>query len=179
MEKQNDEENLTLPKSAVINLRRVLADLQDNLAALEKFLPRDNFVPAESENGNGSGRAIEGVFDGMQMVGANGEIYAVPANYASKSKLVEGDLLKLTVTPAGAFVFKQIGPIERSRLTGELINREGAENQFDVLAEGKIYHVITASVTFFKGKAGDQAVILTPKNSPSRWAAIENILKST
>ncbi|MBU0671017.1 hypothetical protein KKF29_02555, partial [Patescibacteria group bacterium] len=39
---------------------------------------------------------IEGVFNGQNMVGPDGEIFTIPANYASKSKLVEGDILKLT-----------------------------------------------------------------------------------
>ena len=43
------------------------------------------------------GRIIEGVFDGYQMIGPDGTKYSVPANYSSKSKLVEGDLLKLTI----------------------------------------------------------------------------------
>src|SRR3989344_3463282 len=58
---------------------------------------------------------IEGVFDGQNMVGPDGKLYSVPANYASKSKLVEGDLLKLTISPDGSFIYKQIGPVERER----------------------------------------------------------------
>ncbi|KKU38866.1 MAG: 50S ribosomal protein L7/L12 [Parcubacteria group bacterium GW2011_GWA2_46_39] len=54
---------------------------------------------------------IEGVFDGQNMVGPDGKLYSVPANYASKSKLVEGDLLKLTISPDGSFIYKQIGPM--------------------------------------------------------------------
>ena len=33
------------------------------------------------------------------MIGPDGKNYPVPANYASKSKLIEGDILKLTITP--------------------------------------------------------------------------------
>jgi hypothetical protein len=43
------------------------------------------------------GKVIEGVFDGQNMVGPDNKQYPVPANYASKSKLVEGDVLKLTI----------------------------------------------------------------------------------
>ena len=35
-------------------------------------------------SGEISGKVIEGVFDGQNMVDANGETYPVPANYASK-----------------------------------------------------------------------------------------------
>ena len=71
---------------------------------------------------NGSeSREVDGVFDGLHMIGEDGGKYAVPANYASKSKLVEGDLLRLTIGDRGRFIFKQKGPIERIRLVGILI----------------------------------------------------------
>ena len=42
-------------------------------------------------------RVVEGVFNGQNMIGGDGEEYPIPANYSSKSKLVEGDILKLTI----------------------------------------------------------------------------------
>src|SRR3989339_2130992 len=42
-------------------------------------------------------KIIEGVFDGQNMIGPKTKVFPVPANYASKSKLVEGDILKLTI----------------------------------------------------------------------------------
>ena len=59
------------------------------------------------------GKIIEGQFDGQNMIGPDGKVYPVPANYASKSKLVEGDTLKLTIAQDGSFIYKQIGPVER------------------------------------------------------------------
>jgi len=61
-------------------------------------------------------RVIEGVFNGEGMVGSDGKVYSVPPNYASKSRLVEGDILKLTIKNDGTFIYKQIGPIERRRV---------------------------------------------------------------
>lgn len=181
-------DTISLPKNTVVVIKQLLSDLINELETFRRLLPLDNenyklsrVVKLndndEEESISGNSRIVEGVFDGMQMVGSDGQIYAIPANYASKSKLVEGDLLKLIITPAGSFVFKQIGPIERSRLVGELIKRNDEDNLFDVLANGKIFHVLTASVTYFKGEEGDEAVIMVPKNSPSRWAAVENIIK--
>src|SRR3972149_9252506 len=60
---------------------------------------------------SGGGKIIEGVFDGQNMMGPDGKKYPVPANYASKSKLVEGDVLKLTISDDGSFIYKQIGPV--------------------------------------------------------------------
>jgi|SRR3989338_2147239 len=121
-------------------------------------------------------RIIEGVFDGQKMIGPDGKEYSLPANYISKSKLVEGDILKLTIDDAGNFIFKQIGPVERQRLVGKLTRNEET-SEYEVLSEGKIFKVIMASITYFKGDEGDEVVILVPKGAESQWAAVENIIK--
>lgn len=118
---------------------------------------------------------IEGVFDGESMIGPDGKQYSIPANYASKSKLVEGDILKLTITGTGTFVYKQIGPIERKRVIGEL--EKSTSGNFVVRSKDRTWRVITASVTYYKGDAGDEVVILVPKIGESKWAAVENIVK--
>lgn len=122
-----------------------------------------------------SGRVIEGVFDGQNMVGPDGKQYSVPANYASKSKLVDGDTLKLTITSDGSFIYKQIGPVERQRLVGSLV-RDDLTKDFRVLVDTKIFRVLLASITYFKGEAGDEVVILVPQEGESTWAAVENII---
>ncbi len=123
-------------------------------------------------------RIIEGVFDGQNMVGPDGKQYSVPANYASKSKLVEGDVLKLTITRDGSFIYKQIGPIERQRLIGNLV-RDSATGEYKVQAGGRTLKVLLASVTYFKGESGDEVVVLVPSEGESRWGAVENIIKSS
>ena len=79
------------------------------------------------------GLVIEGVFNGQVMIGPDGKQYSVPANYASKSKLVEGDMLKLTIDPSGAFIFKQISPVDRQRIVGHLV-KDNESGDFVVLA---------------------------------------------
>ncbi len=122
-------------------------------------------------------RVIEGVFDGLHMVGPDGKRYNVAPNYASKSKLVEGDVLKLMIAPDGSFTYKQIGPIERDRLTGVLM-REDGKDDYKVLAGGKDYNVLQASVTYFHGEPGDEVVLMVPKGGISDWGAVENIIKA-
>lgn len=124
---------------------------------------------------NEGGRIIEGVFDGENMIGPDGKQYSIPANYASKSKLVEGDILKLTITPKGTFVYKQIGPIDRTRVIGSL--HQADNGAFVVKSGAKEWKVLTASVTYYKGRDGDEIVILVPKLGESRWAAVENIVR--
>lgn len=123
-------------------------------------------------------KIIEGAFDGQNMLGPDGKQYSVPANYASKSKLVEGDVLKLTITRDGSFIYKQIGPIDRQRLIGQL-SRDELTGEYRVLADGKSYKVLLASITYFKGEPGDEVVVLVPTVGETRWAAVENIIKQS
>lgn len=121
-------------------------------------------------------KIIEGVFDGQNMIGPDEKQYPIPANYASKSKLVEGDVLKLTIAADGTFMYKQIGPIERKKIIGKIIKEEG---EIKVSAESKKYKVLTASLTYFKAEEGDQVTIIVPKDKESTWAAVENVIKKS
>lgn len=121
-------------------------------------------------------RIIEGTFDGQNMLGPDGKQYSVPANYASKSKLVEGDVLKLTITRDGSFIYKQIGPADRQRLIGKL-TRDEVTGEYRVQADEASYKVLLASVTYFKGEPGDDVVVLLPAQGQARWAAVENVIK--
>ncbi len=120
-----------------------------------------------------TGKVIEGVFDGQNMVDANGQTYPIPANYASKSKLVEGDGMKLTITDDGKFIYKQISPIERKTIVGVLIQEDG---QYKVLSGGKTYRVLLASVTFYRAEVGDQVTIIVPVKGEAKWGAIEAVI---
>ncbi len=122
------------------------------------------------------GKVIEGVFDGQNMIGPDNKQYPVPANYASKSKLVEGDVLKLTIADDGSFIYKQIGPVERKKMLGILqIDEKG---DYKVIAEGKIYKVLLASLTYFKAEPGDEVTIVVPETGDTNWAAVENVIKA-
>lgn len=120
-----------------------------------------------------SGQVVEGVFDGQNMIGPDGKSYPVPANYASKSKLVPGDVLKLTIAEDGAFVYKQIGPVERKRIVGPLVYEDG---QYKVLGNGKAYKVLLASITYYRGEVGDKVTLIVPEFEESEWGAIDNVL---
>lgn len=117
----------------------------------------------------------EGVFDGMFVVTSAGLRHAVPENYASKSKLVEGDMMKLIVTPDGRHVYKQIAPIERRRMTG-FLGVDSVSNTPIVIVGEDVYKVLQASVSYHKGVPGDEVVILVPGSGKSVWAALERVL---
>lgn len=119
-------------------------------------------------------RILEGVFDGKNMQGNDGEEYPIPPNYASKSKLVEGDIMKLTIGTDGTFTYKQIGPVERRRVVGKLVIDD--EGNFGVEASEKTYRILLASVTFYKAEEGDEVTILLPVNGDAEWGAVEHII---
>ena len=176
------ESRFAIARKLVANLKEELANLERILASetetadIEDLIIRRETLHGEEIGPAAEGKLMEGVFDGQHMIGSDGKQYLVPPNYSSKSKLVEGDILKLTIAPNGTFLFKQIGPIERKRLMGVLM-RDEHTGDWKVVADGKKYNVLTASVTFFKGQPGDDSVILIPKNAPSKWAAVENIIR--
>lgn len=185
------QEDLILPQSKAALLKKILNNLKEGseqalklLGQTEEAETRLNVAQFGEERAEGEilpevqemegAKVIEGIFDGESMVGPDGKVYSVPANYASKSRLVEGDTLKLTIAPNGAFIYKQIGPVERARIVGKL-EKEG--EAFYVVSEGKRWRVLTASVTYYKGESGDEAVIIIPKVGESKWGSLENIIK--
>lgn len=131
--------------------------------------------PRKMDLDEAGGTVVEGTFDGQIMIGTDGKQYPVPANYASKSKLVEGDMLKLTITDNGTFLYKQIGPIERRHALG-VVTQDESGNYY-VVANGKPHRVLLASITYFKATPGDEVAIVLPRNLETSWAAIENILQ--
>lgn len=133
----------------------------------------DHKVAAKDLSISEEGKIIEGVFDGEQMVAPDGKQYPVPANYASKSKLVEGDTLKLTIGEDGSLIYKQIKPVDRKNIIGTLSYENG---NYTVMAEGKNYKVLFASVTYYKGEPGSKASVIVPADGKGSWAALESII---
>ncbi len=176
------ETKIALAQKMITNLKNELMNLERLLvsdaepADMEDVMRRAQTAEGDVMHPANEGKIVEGVFDGQNMIGSDGRLYMVPPNYASKSKLVEGDIMKLTIQPNGSFVYKQIGPIERQRIMG-VLTKDEITADWRVIAEGKKFSVLTASVTYFKGGAGDDVVIMIPKAAPSKWAAIENIIK--
>lgn len=183
MENKNtsEEEGLVISKQKIMALKSLVGNLQQASEALGDFIVgltglEGGFVPAGIASTANIDKVVEGVFDGEKMIGSDGKQYVVPVNYSSKSKLVEGDLLKLSITDQGTLIYKQIQPIDRLRLTGIL--EQAATGEWTVAAGGRRFRILDASVTYFKGVAGDEVIILIPKTGQSRWAAVEHIFKT-
>jgi len=119
-------------------------------------------------------KIVEWVFVGEEMLGSDGHRYPVPANYASKSKLVQWDKLKMTIDANGKMLYKQILPIPRETKRWLLVQED--DGRFFVVSDGKNYHVLTAAVTYFKGEIGSQVAILLPAGKDATFAAIETVI---
>lgn len=166
-----------VPDKQVKRLKSLIQEAETSLAAAKELLlslvGEDPSVVSAVKD-EPLGKIIEGVFDGQNMVGSDGKTYPVPANYASKSKLVQGDILKLTIADDGSFLYKQIGPIPRKQVVGVLKLDNG---HYYVDVGGKMYRVLLASVTYFKAKPGDQVSANIPENEvDAEWAALEAAL---
>lgn len=167
-------ESITSAKSSISASEKWLEKLAKNMG-VESTNITISTREVESSKFDGDRKVIEGTFDGQNMLSTDGKVYPVPANYASKSKLVEGDQLKLTISENGAFIFKQIELIPRELKIGNLV-MDGS--QYQVLVDTHTYNVLYASVTFFRAHPGDQVTVIVPSDKESKWAAVENIIPS-
>lgn len=169
-----------LPEKQAKRLHALIQEAETNLAAAKELLISilgdDGAVitPRTGANEEVGGKIVEGIFDGQKMAGPDGKEYPVPANYASKSKLVEGDILKLTIADDGSFIYKQISPVDRTQVIGTLVQHDGA---YYVETNGREYRILLASVTYFRINIGDQVTIIVPTDNPdATWAAVEAAL---
>ncbi|MDQ7009517.1 MAG: hypothetical protein Q9M94_04475 [Candidatus Gracilibacteria bacterium] len=154
------------------NAKKLLTDLiNDNELHLNKTVELD--VSGLHSYSSEDSKIIEGVFTGEDMYGVDGEKYPIPANYASKSKMVQGDKLKLTIAGNGKMLYKQISPIEREITTGLLTEDKG---KYQAVAQGKTYDLLTAAVTHCSANIGDNLSLIIPKGKDATFAAIDSVI---
>ena len=170
---QNLATQMQLAQDTIKQVEEELKKLGVSKTELPEPKKQDMVKPGSTES---VGKIIEGQFDGQNMIGPDGKVYPVPANYASKSKLIEGDTLKLTIADDGSFIYKQIGPIERKKI----IAKRALENgQYIAVVGEKHYRVLYASVTYFKAQPGDEVTIVVPAAGDAIWAAIEAVISAS
>ena len=169
-----------IPEKQIKRLRSLLSEAETSLSAAKELLisiigdGETITAPIETVVSTPDGKVIEGIFDGQIMIGPDGKNYPVPANYASKSKLVEGDIMKLTITEDGKFLYKQIGPVARKSVIGTLVRHN---DKYFVEVAGKEYQILYASVTYFHLREGSQVSVVVPAdNGDATWAAVEAAL---
>lgn len=119
---------------------------------------------------------VVGYFDGEGFISEDGaKSYIVPANYASKSKLVEDDRMRLYIMKDGTLIYKQIEPAPRRKFigtVGRIKNRSviyGPENE--------VFSVLNASVQYFGLKPGDTVSCICAEKQNPEWATINNLIE--
>lgn len=163
----------------ILLIKETIASAEKNLQTAKSLLSQleSKYTPQKKTYGVAEGgKIVEGSFDGQLMIGVDGRQYPVPANYASKSKLVEGDMLKLVITEDGNFIYKQIGPFKRKHLIG-VLKESPKEGGYIVEAEGKEYKVLLAAVTYHHANPNDEIALVVADNDDATWGAIENVIK--
>ena len=117
---------------------------------------------------------IRGYFNGQNMIGDNDNEYPVPPNYASKSKLVDGDRLVLKITTDDKFIFKQVELTPRKRIIADVV--VGDNGKLLAQHEGKLYNMLEASISYYKLGLRDRVTLLIPSDGHSNWGAIEYVV---
>lgn len=152
-------------------LPELIAQTRALLLKLEQALLREQPVAAPSQT-----VALEGVFDGTQMIADDGALYPVPENYASKSKLLEGDLLQLIKTPDGRNYFKQVSRVPRHIKNARLEHIE-ANHGLARTDDGRGYQILLAPLRFFRVNPGEQLTLEVPE-AGGTWAAVVGKIES-
>lgn len=166
------------PSPPLLNTDRLLSELHDLRSRIDTIVALLSGTAVTSRRASDQSQtAIEGVFNGEHMIGADGQEYPVSANYASKSKLVEGDLMNVRAGADGRHIFKQIQVTDRMRLSGVLRYDSEARHWY-ADANGRRYKILTASITFYRAAAGHTAYFLVPKSGESTWGAMDGVRHS-
>ncbi len=159
-------------EKSVKSAKKLLKDvLDDNNISLDTEI---NYSTAWLNSySSDDAKIIEWVFTWEEMLGSDGNKYPVPANYSSKSKLVQWDKLKLTIAGNGKMLYKQILPIERTYVTWLVVKEK---EKYQVVAEWKTYDLLTAAVTHFKAGIGDSITVIIPNGKMATFAAIDAVI---
>ncbi len=164
-------------QNKIVLLRQMVENAERNIVAAKQILSQIDDSSGKKVSSSEASQIVEGTFDGEKMIGLDGKKYPVPVNYASKSKLIEGDLLKLTITEDGRFLYKQISPADRRQVIGTIL--KDSNDKYYALSEGRKYNVLLASLTYFKAEEGNEVTLVVPKEKISQWAAIEAVMENT
>jgi len=116
----------------------------------------------------------EGTFDGQYLIASDGRKTEVPGNYAAKSRLVCGDVLKV-FADNGKQVFKQIDKVERKKIDGVLTKKEG---KWCILADTGSYKILDVAAEFNQAELNDKVSAFIPaSNLNASFAALDRVFK--
>lgn len=174
-EKNKDEFDFTgTYQKKYENVKNLLQSALNQIEKIQNII--DNMEREERKAHYQSIPGTEGVFDGQYLVAQDGRKTEVPPNYAAKSKLVYGDILKV-FTDSGRQIFKQIDRVERRVIEGVLTKKEG---KWYLLSDVGSYKISDASAEFNSAELNDRAVALIPaENTKVPFACLDKVLKNS
>lgn len=162
---------LDAAQKSITSARKILLTMSDGESSKREL----EYLDASSLHAYKSGneKIVEGVFTGESMLGSDGNTYPVPQNYASKSHLVQGSKLKAIIGDDGKITYKIIEEMPHETKVGLIASNR---DKFQVIADGKAYNVLMASVTYLKAGIGDTVSIRVPKGKEATYAALEAVI---
>lgn len=147
------DENL---KKQFESLNKRIEDAESNVNAAKNILGKiyEDYLRVDYTQIDGE----VGKFNGFEMVTDSGKKHKINENYAAKSKLVYGDVLKL-IEEDGKSIFKQIEKVNKERVEGILTKKEG---EWYLLTDRGSYKVSDAAAEYHKAELNSQAVAFLP-----------------
>ena len=117
---------------------------------------------------------IEGTFKGDYLLGDDDKRYDVAANYASKSKIIEGSRLRGTIMPDGRIKYTITEKAQYEIKLGKVVVNE--DNETVIQIDDYQAKVLWESITFFRLEVGDEAYIRVPKGQQPEFAVLDSSL---
>lgn len=142
-----------------------LEKLKEALVALDKDTLREKYKDVPG---------VTGVYDGVHLVTEDGQKIEVPVNYAAKSRIVCGDTLKM-IEEEGKQVFKQIEKIDRKKISGVLMKKEG---KWHIISDLGTFRIADTAAEFQQAELSDEAIAFIPANNSNvPFAALDKVIK--
>jgi len=157
-------------RSQIQELAAKLEQIELALSSAQKLLNKleNNYLKVDYTQIDG----IVGSYDGKYLTTKDGSKYEVPANYAAKSKLVFGDVLKM-IEENGKQLFKQIEKVRKERVEGILTKKDG---EWFLLTDRGSYKVLEAAALYHNAQLNSQATAYLPAdNMDAPFAALDAV----
>ncbi len=130
-----------------------------------------------NDKDNNNVKIIEWVYDGYFMVWSDDKKYPVPLNYASKTKLIPGDALKLRIKENGQLIYKLIWPAKRKHIKATL-SKDDTNKPIAITDDGETYKLNPAAVSYYKWEPWDEASIIINADGVGDYGAMEAVIKN-
>lgn len=157
----------------VDHINKLIEATEKNFEKIKSTL--DQILREQDKDKYRDKEGVEGVFDGVNLVGEDGKRYEVQPNYAAKSRLVYGDRLKM-IAEGGKEIFKQIEKVPRKKINGIISKKEG---KWYILADSGSYLLSDIAAEYQNVELNDEAIAYIPEdNLRAPYAALDKVKKS-